>query len=581
MTLADIRNSLLPDNALSARYTTTVGPDLSQVSGTVYAGAHDEDQRILWYTIEEKLIPTGMLSSLALAYADIVSVYTLWKNPHLIPLLHTPDFVVQKLQNGSPLMIPGLAHGPPFPSKAVKGACVAIASIDRPTVPLVVGTCEIDVAKLGSVQGAKGHAVRSEHWEGDELWGWSLTGKSGIKAPEHLEGWSEEELERDMEKVTLGGKEEEEGVGHDPQVKNLHNEFVDGEDAGEGNKKDFSTKEVDDVFWQAFLYGVHNARSKHKDDPRHGLNFPISQSKIISDLTLPFLPIHATSLNIKKTSWKNAKKFIKALDKAKILKSKDRDGGECVVLDIDFEDQSVVTFQPYKLPKKSDPTSDPKDTSLSQNIQIIILYKPKESVARIFPSNSLHLPSELRTIITTYLERESLIDSRNKRLVNLTPYLSHTLFPLSINDVEAAVVAKNSIPRDALIDRIRDNLCTPHYIILRNDQTRNSPDVKPRPGKPPRMTVTMETRGGNKVVTKVTGLEAFAIEPRLLGDELQRLCASSVSVGQATGSSPKQPVMEVLVQGAQRERVLGAVEKRGVKREWVDVVDKTKGKGRR
>ncbi|KAK3067229.1 hypothetical protein LTS18_001241, partial [Coniosporium uncinatum] len=31
-----LRNSLLPDNSLSARFTTTAGPNLKQVSGTVY-----------------------------------------------------------------------------------------------------------------------------------------------------------------------------------------------------------------------------------------------------------------------------------------------------------------------------------------------------------------------------------------------------------------------------------------------------------------------------------------------------------------------------------------------------------------
>ena len=60
MTLGAIRNSLMPENALSARFNTTAGPDLKQVSGTVYAGAHTgEEQRILWVRIEERLLPTG------------------------------------------------------------------------------------------------------------------------------------------------------------------------------------------------------------------------------------------------------------------------------------------------------------------------------------------------------------------------------------------------------------------------------------------------------------------------------------------------------------------------------------------
>lgn len=55
-----IRNALLPDNTQSARFTTTVGKDLKQVSGTVYVGAHPgEEQRVLWIKIEDRLIPTG------------------------------------------------------------------------------------------------------------------------------------------------------------------------------------------------------------------------------------------------------------------------------------------------------------------------------------------------------------------------------------------------------------------------------------------------------------------------------------------------------------------------------------------
>lgn len=56
-----LRNALLPDNALSAKFTTTTGPDLRVVSGTVYVGAHPNtsEQRVLWVKIDERLYPTG------------------------------------------------------------------------------------------------------------------------------------------------------------------------------------------------------------------------------------------------------------------------------------------------------------------------------------------------------------------------------------------------------------------------------------------------------------------------------------------------------------------------------------------
>ena len=62
MSIGDIRNSLLPEGSLSARFTTTTGPDLNQVTGTIYVGAPaQQEQRVLWIKIEEILIPTGLL----------------------------------------------------------------------------------------------------------------------------------------------------------------------------------------------------------------------------------------------------------------------------------------------------------------------------------------------------------------------------------------------------------------------------------------------------------------------------------------------------------------------------------------
>lgn len=104
---------------------------------------------------------------------------------------------MRKLHGGADLMTPGLANEPPFPKRAVEGAVVAVASLDRHTVPLFVGVCEIDVSALGEVQGTKGHAVRGLHWEGDELWAWSSSSRPGQPAPEYLPGWDEEELEGD------------------------------------------------------------------------------------------------------------------------------------------------------------------------------------------------------------------------------------------------------------------------------------------------------------------------------------------------------------------------------------------------
>ncbi|KAL8704152.1 MAG: hypothetical protein Q9201_002679 [Fulgogasparrea decipioides] len=604
-----IRNSLLPDNSQSARFTTTVGKDLKQVSGTVYVGSHPgEEQRVLWIKLEERLIPTGGLHALLRG--------TVLKVPYsLYAMEKSKDLVLQKLRGGADLMTPGLAGGPPFPSRATRGSLVAIASLERPRVPVVVGTCEIDVSSLQEVKGAKGHAVRGEHWEGDEIWAWGQGGATGRKAPEEIEGWDSNDggtgLEEQIGHVTVDDSEDEQGEGGvsvepaaiETEGDRRRNDFVEGEDGKpyeqlDVDQREFSTKEIDDIFWNAFLYGLHHYRNTNRSDPRHGLDFPVNQSAVISNLVLPFLPIttpaKAASLNIKKTSWKNTKKFVKALDKARLLKSKDRDGGECVILDIDFEDQAVTSFVPYKLPKKEAPGADsggrggdkaitaginPSDDSIGQKLSKIDLFKPKEQLASVFAASDgshhdLYLPGELRPIVNSYIDSENLISDTNKRLVNINPVLANAVFDGS-SPLDREVLAKGSVPRDALIDRILKS-CSPYWVILRNDETRD--EVKAKAGHAPKIHITLETRSGNKTVTKLSGVELFHIQPQPLAEELQKTCASSTSVNQLAGSSPKKSVMEVMVQGPQKDAMIKALEKRGINRHWVEVNDKTKGK---
>lgn len=352
--------------------------------------------------------------------------------------------------------------------------------------------------------------------------------------------------------------------------------------------------EIDRVFWDAFLFGAYDHRKHYKNDPNHGLIFPMPQSLVISNLTLPYLPIfsqiESATLNIKKTSWKNAKKFIKALDKQKILKSKDRDGGETFVIDINFDDAAITEFVPYEMPKKEtkiandtgenigNASSSRSDDSVGQRLKRIHLFRPKEQLSPIFEASKLRVKDlysagELRPVINSYVESENLISATKKHLVTMNPILANALFD-SASSLDHEVLTKGSVPRDALIERFMHS-CSPFWVILRNDDTRDT--VKAKPGLGPKVQLTYETRSGNKTVTKISGLEVFHLNPHLLADELQKTCASSTSVNQLMGSSPKNPVQEILVQGPQKDAVFKALEMRGVHKNWVDFVSKVKG----
>ncbi|KAK4934204.1 hypothetical protein LTR28_010808 [Elasticomyces elasticus] len=419
---------------------------------------------------------------------------------------------------------------------------------------------------------------------GDELWAYSTSGKGGKRPPEELDGWRDRNTNVNegltgIEHLDLEDEEEDGGVPLDettrPEPRTPYNNHVEGEEA--------TQKE--------------NGQADGKEFTISGTVAPPSPCAFHSGLRFgPFLPAftpeEAAQLQIKKSSYKNLKKFIKSLDKQGVLKSKERDGHETTVVDIDFEDQTISDFKPYPIPKKETQASgnlghgataqatastDAGDSSVGQKLRIITYHRPKEKLANIFSSASnasggLYTSAEIRPIITSYIESENIVSLTNKRLVQLNPSLANAVFDGS-SPLDKEVIAKGSVPRDALIDRIVAS-CSPFYAIVRNDAS----DAKTRSGGPPKIRITLETRSGNKKVTKISGLEAYFIPPQPLADELRKVCAGSTSVERLEGSSPRAPVMEIMVQGPQKDAVVKALEKRGVQRNWIETLDKTKGK---
>ncbi|KAL6243543.1 hypothetical protein RBB50_009536 [Rhinocladiella similis] len=591
--LTSTRTSLVPETCLSARFSTHAGANATLVSGTVYVGAHPEqEERILWiqYGKDPRLYPT---------------VYTLWHNPGLVPLLHTPDFVIEKLQTGADLMTPGLVGGPPWPEAAKPGAVVAVAGLERPSVPVWVGTCKIDVSSLGRVQGTKGAAIEGLHWDGDEIWNWSSTGSGGRAAPERIEDWELEfkGTEAQLADLDLGEDEdaqEEGGVAlEQPTTDNQNGKAaVDGSNEDEEEpEREPTTAEVDDAFFNAFLFAVYDAK-KNGEPPHYGIDFPIQPSFLIANMVQPHLRFQNQHYTIKKTSWKNTKKFIKYLDKSVLVKSKDRNGGETVILDVDFQDDKVRNFTPYRLPKPkpqhasgtSDGTQPASngggDPSVGQRLSLQTVYRASSKlVPDLIPSKTtFYTSSQVSAFLKKYIENspELTTGTSSPRFVKLNPFIANNILSSNLSASDTRVLAAGEMARDALLKRVLDDshLCLPHWVLLRNDQSYDSenpdPALKPKAGPPPQVSVVVEKRSGTKTATKISGLEMFGINPHILGPELQKKCAGSASVGQHVGGKPG--MLEILVQGDQRDVVEKELGRRGVDRRWIGVEDKTKKK---
>ncbi|KAF4964583.1 hypothetical protein FSARC_7489 [Fusarium sarcochroum] len=569
-----LRNSLLPESTSSARFITPTE------QGTVYIGTHpDQDERVLWFQTGKnpRLIPT---------------VYTLWRNPNLVPLLHTPDFVVEeKLKQGADLMVPGLvkARGTSWDSRASTGATVAVAGLENDTVPVWVGSCQIDIRNLpDEVRGQKGAAIKALHWAGDECWNWKALGSGGIEPPSSLEGWTGLRMNSSEKANQASSADDNGGVGIALRPKDEQSQVADEVD----EEREPTTKEVDDAFHQAFLYAVHKAKQSGTA-PRFGLDFPLQPSFVISKMIQPNLRYqNQNHYNIKKTSWKNAKKFIKHLDKLQIAKSKDRNGGETVILDIDFDDPQVVGFRPYRLPTPKTTGADTgkaaedaggqasasHDSSTGQKLTVQMVYRPSPKlVPTLLPSKTdYYSAQDISAAVKSYIDSHPDLGGQGSSTIKLDPFLANDILGSKPSDEDLSFLAAGRIPRSALQKRILNDshLCQPFHIISRNGA---SSDQKPKAGSPPHILITLEKRTGTKVVTKISNLEPFFIDPQVLAPELQKKCAGSASVGQVNGAKPG--LMEVVVQGDQTKVLTKEIlVKKGIDTKWVDIVDKTKPK---
>ena len=113
----------------------------------------------------------------------------------------------------------------------------------------------------------------------------------------------------------------------------------------------------------------------------------------------------------------------------------------------------------------------------------------------------------------------------------------------------------------------------PIWVVSRGPHLRVA-----RKGLPPPITLSVEKRQGNKVVTKISGLEEYLVDPDRLASELRTLLAGATTLDDAPGSSGKK--RDVFVQGPHCARVadhLAAMYQ--VPRKYIDIKNSGKGKG--
>lgn len=207
------------------------------------------------------------------------------------------------------------------------------------------------------------------------------------------------------------------------------------EQAKEGVTKDqeprMATEEVDAHLRQALLHAL-----AIKIGAQGALEtLPISASLLYESYILPSRPV-GSSADIKQSSWKKISKFLKTLDKEKLLRVKEV-RGDLQVLSVDWKHKSLSSFVPQdtiestgkggkggsgKGKGKGDGAKDSPAGGPSKvgQVRVEYYYKPNHPTSPLFlaqesPKDALYIAPEVKKIMQDYLESHDLVNQRNKR----------------------------------------------------------------------------------------------------------------------------------------------------------------------
>lgn len=511
----------------------------------------------------------------------VPTVYTLWENPYLLPIVCTPEYTIGRLQNGADLMIPGIF--PPYPDlqgqPVPSGYPVAIASTKRPNVPVAVGITALDFGNI-DFENDRGKAVLVCNVIGDTLF---ESYRTKVTIPEDLDRTLPVEKGVDsvgevpttqLADMTIKGgsksdadKEKEEKVDTDIQYRET-DAVEQGDQSNETDqapsqppRNDLPTEQIDN----AFIMALYQTLKKAVDNP---IELPISSTLLLSQYLLTNLPYTDPSVQMKKTSWKRASKFFKTMEKGGLLKTKERNGELIITSLTGKEVDKIKNFQLFKPKSYTAPaagsstqvsTPSKKDTLLNAKEY----WRPQYASIPLFEAMGastiqFYALDQLKQVLVDYIKKQDLINKENPKLINIDDVLAKAL----------STGAGTTLGRDKLAWSLQKN-CSIFHVINQPGESGG----KVVRGPIPQIKLYVERRTRGKLATRVVNLEAFHLDPVTIAEELRVLCAGSTTVNPVKEGSD---LKEVMVQGSQSRAVVKLLETKGVRSNWIEINEKAR-----
>lgn len=461
----DQAHTLLPPKAplTHAKITTSKGKPCS-----VYIVDNDP---ILFETDAGLLLPT---------------VYAIWKCS-FFKLVSAPPLAVQKLLNGANLYIPGLILND---TRLSPDDVVAVCTTSD--VAIMVGISLIQSDKITNV--LEGTAIANYHTIGDKLWemGSRLDPRLNINSQTQSTSVNGDWVLLDTEDSVMSLVSMSNGYGTESVAHTIEDNDLE--------TLRLSPAEMDQVLLECALSAVF---SNKLADP-----LGIPSSAFFSRMMLPFRP-DGVDMNIKHSSFKKLSKFLKHLEKIRLISCKER-AGELYVVRFNHKHEMLIDYTPITMSHNPTQTKLAKHDDLT--LKMLYRYPKVGKLGKLdfgFGSEPIE-KSRVKDVLSKYILLNEL--ALDGGLVHINPFLCDAI----LAPQEYTVIT--SLSRAVILERFTERM--EHLFQLGDGELQKGEFVP--------MAIKVFKKN-NKKHTSISGFEIFGIDPVTLRHDLKHKCAASCS----------------------------------------------------
>nr|VWO97766.1 N/A [Ganoderma boninense] len=453
--------------------------------------------------------------------------------------------------------------------------------------PLAVGRMAVSSDTLRSAEAvdAKGKAVYILHAWKDALWEMGPSKKTDPPAPMEIKSSETETTVGDdaapSDNSTAAGAAVSPSPSNDATPAQVEAQVdseaqASTEETAEKKTAALTPEDVSECLRLAIIHAIGTTLAAAPPS-----TFPMPASTFWSSYVLPARPAAALGQNgladanlidVKHSTHKNVKSFLKACAKEGLVKLKETKG-DVVVTAIYPQHSAVLARRPHRTiadleakTKKAEQREQKEKEAEEKRkgeIHVVELWKPFGTTVPFFVASEKDI-AKIKDIVNGYIASRSLVNANDQQYINVG----------SDEFLAGAVAAKGEdwpefLKRDEVLKRVRANMQTWHVISVEGrDVVRKKGELKP-------ISVVIKVRQGRKACTLITGYETFGLQADELAEELRKSCASSTSVSPMQG---KPNSLEVMVQGKQFKAVTDLLIARGVPKQWIETADQTQTK---